>query len=450
MTEKDWDEHLYVWDGQNYVEYTTVDKARQRQFSSRSEAGRYAAQIRWGNRGGTTTGQHDTRTQDQIEVEELQTMMAAQQLVMADLDKLTITTSVLSVAEWERMDKDASMHRVAMVHFDGDLAGEIVPSKKLAEAEQKNQEIGKKAIAIAERRLAERGIDKLKLMADHDAHFLAVKAVNNDLNLARLNMHAAIRRGEDTTTHRAEIKRLCEQLNSLDQNRPRGYEYVLKEEVRKLIAEVRPMGGTLNLHPQAGMRIGNPAAKALEVTVAGVVPKAIMDKVGPDINIMYGAGRGNAGSWNVHTNTINMAKGLNDREFQSTGLHEYGHAIQDRCAGVKKLDTAFLHRRIRGGEQGAGTEKSHTGAFWRQKPVSPYDRAGKDLVQRYRDSFQREYTGKTYRGLINGRNPVIPYDVFSTTEVLTTGLQDLLGKGMKGAGTDRDLLAHTVGILLTA
>ena len=272
----------------------------------------------------------------------------------------------------------------------------------------------------------------------------------SDLNLARFRLNRAIKTGEDTTAHRNEIKRLTEQLNSLDQNRPRGYEYVLKEEVRKLITEVRPMGGTLNLHPQAGMKIANPKAKALEVTVAGVVPKAIMDKVGPDINIRYGAGAGNAGSWNVHTNTINMAKGLNDREFQSTGLHEYGHAIQDRCAGVRQLDTAFSHRRIRGGEQGAGTEQSHTGAFWRTKPIQPYDRAGNSLVQRYRDSFQRDYTGKTYRGLINGRNPVFPHDVFSTTEVLTTGLQDLLGKGMKGGGTDRDLLAHTVGILLTA
>ena len=206
-----------------------MDKARQRQFSSRSEAGRYAAQIRWGNRGAATTGQHDTRTQDQIEVEELQTMMAAQQLVVADLAKLTKITFVSSVAEWEIMDKDASRDRVGVVHFHGESDGEIVPSKKLAEAEHKNQEIGKKAIAIAERRLAERGIDKLKLMADHDAHQLAMKAVGADLNLARFRLNRAIKTGEDTTAHRNEIKRLTEQLNSLDQNRPRGYEYVLKE-----------------------------------------------------------------------------------------------------------------------------------------------------------------------------------------------------------------------------
>jgi hypothetical protein len=145
-----------------------------------------------------------------------------------------------------------------------------------------------------------------------------------------------------------------------------------------------------------------------------------------------------------------MKRGLRNEEFQSTGLHEYAHAMQYTIPAVKTMDTVFLMRRIRGGIAGEGTANSHEAPFWAQRPRLVQDRAGTTLVRRYTDTFERDYTGVTYRGRILGDNPHAPADVFQPNEVLTTGLQSLLGRGTKGQIGDRDLLAHVAGVLMTA
>ena len=432
-----------------------MQKARQRQFSSRSEAGRYAAQIRWGNRGATASGTDTGMTQEQKEIAELQGMMAEAQALsktvrfmqVGGVDGFSTRTPELTEAEWESYDGDSL---IAVVN------GLPVPTKRGAELEAAKQAVGEKAVAIAEDRLARQGIVPLSESETKkiDDHLALVRKERAEAQVEWMREKG--RTDADPVKVRAAEQRAADLLfeEKNFEARKRVYSDALKEETLAVVAEARPTGGTFKINPLQThfSSTWDSDVAAMVDTVQTVIPRDILDGL-PTLRVTGGTRGGTYGSYSDSERRILMRAGMGERQFRSTGLHEVGHAIQYNFPAAKAFDSIWVARRIRTGGAAVGKDGTTTFSFWKQKPLKAKDRDRSDAARdgikmksKHEDEFQRPYTGVNYR---SGETGARPRTYFAATEVLTTGLQNALSMTDGDRYLDRDLLAHTAGVLLS-
>lgn len=429
-----------------------MQKARQRQFSSRSEAGRYAAQIRWGNRGATASGTDTGMTQEQKEIAELQSMMAEAQALAATVTVLQVVgimgvTPELTPEEWESYDGESL---IAVVD------GLPVPTKRGAEIEAAKQAVGEKAVAIAEDRLARQGIVPLSESETKkiDDHLALVRKERAEAQVEWMREKG--RTDQDPVKVRAAEQRAADLLfeEKNFEARKRVYGDALKEETLAVVAEARPTGGTFKINPlQTHLSATwDSDVAAMVDTVQTVIPRDILDGL-PTLRVTGGTRGGTYGSYSDSERRILMRAGMGETQFRSTGLHETGHAIQYHFPSARVFDSVWVARRIRTGGAAVGKDGTTTFSFWKQKPLKAKDRDRSDrsrdgikMKQKHEDEFQRPYTGVNYRG---GETGAKRSTYFAATEVLTTGLQNALSMTDGDRYLDRDLLSHTAGVLLS-
>lgn len=430
-----------------------MEKARQRQFSSRSEAGRYAAQIRWGNRGAAATGTDTGMTQEQKEIADLQSMMAEAQALASTVtwDQIRpineTPTPTLSEAEWESYNGDSL---IAVVN------GLPVPTKRAAEIEAAKQAVGEKAVSIAEDRLARKGIVPLSESETKkiDDHLILVRNERVEVQMELWREQA--QPNPDPAKIRSLEQRAADLLFEKNnfEARKRVYGNAVKEETLAVIAEARPTGGTFRITPTMThfSSTWDSDVAAMVDTVQTVIPKDIIDAL-PNLRVTGGSRAGTFGSYSDLERKILMTVDIGENQFRSTGLHETGHAIQYKFPSARVFDAVWMARRIRTGGASVGKDGTTTFSFWKQKPLKAKDRDRSDrarqgikMKDKYEDEFQRPYTGVIYR---NGEIGTRKRTYFASSEVLTTGLQSALNITDGDRYFDRDLLAHTAGVLLS-
>lgn len=460
-TEKGW--RFYDEDGNPM--HDAMEKGRPRQFGSRSEAGRYAAQIRWGNRGGdATAGQDAAAAADAADMAELQQLVGEAQTLNNSIDPRQLGhggNSVQDILEmtpeaWEASDGGPEL--VCIVN------GHIIPTKRGAMIEEANQAAGNKAIAIAEARLARRGITPQTEEQKQQAKEETLR-LNQERSDQLLALHFATQEGRTADVERIKTEMAVTQQKIEQTGKGDPYNDQLKAETIAVIGEVRPINGSLAVTPYAQDSLarleGDFHAKVTAGTavVEGVVPKAVLDRV-PHLSINNNARANVYGTYSEGSRHIAMRSGLSEVQFNSTMLHEVGHAIQYNIPAARALDSLFMARRIRTGAQSPIKGLTTKYGFWKQKALLAADRdkgAGPknpaSLKSLYKDNFQRAYTGKNYRTKPSrywGPEHQRTSDFFENTEVLTTGLQMMLGNISTEKYLDRDLLAHVAGVMLTA
>lgn len=410
-----------------------MDKARQRQFSSRSEAGRYAAQIRWRNRQAAASAEADDTA------------------AMEEIRGLAVTATTL----FRRLDKDANSQvtrDIPMERADwngGVLFGlngrHTVPNKQLAVAEAAKQDLGLKVEALAQRRAARRGMADERQMAE-------MKERENEQIAKYTAAHAALRAHDRefgaehprTLELRQKYKDEGSKLNEIRNQRfevQKNNLTLLREERLRIINELAPTGrkpwitrGTESVPKKRR----EDADAIMDATAAEFVPASLMRKL-PPVQVTFGARKG---QWGVYAdNHIKMQHNLHNpnetANLRSVFAHEFVHHIQNHSKGFRALDHAFILRRTR---MTSADERPDTtrAVFWDRAPK----RAVKD---HYGNHWRDDYSGTTYYMGNKRLSSQISY-----TEAATTAVQGMLGYGMQGNRADTDLVAHAIGMLVVS
>lgn len=411
-----------------------MDKARQRQFSSRSEAGRYAAQIRWRNRQAAASAEAD----DAAAMEEIRGLA------------VTATTA------FRRLQKDAdsqSSRSVPMERADwngGVLFGlngrHTVPNKQLAVAEAAKQDLGLKVEALAQRRAAQRGMAderQIAQMKERESKQTAkVGAAHTTWQKHQREFGVDHPKSQELKEQwRAEGSKLWELVKQrdavMDNNRT-----LLREERLRIINELAPTGRKpwLTRGTDTVPNKRREAATAImDATVAEFVPASLVKRL-PAVRVTFGAGKGRWGTYNDNTIKIQhmLHKPDQSANLRSLFAHEYVHHIQNHSKAFRALDHAFILRRTR---MTSADERPDTtrAVFWDRAPT----RAVKD---HYGNHWPDDYSGTTY---FMGDKRL--KSQFSYTEAATTAVQGMLGYGSYASlRGDTDLVAHAIGMLVVS
>lgn len=410
-----------------------MDKARQRQFSSRSEAGRYAAQIRWRNRQAAASAEAD----DAAAMEEIWglavTATAAFRRLEKDADSQWARNTPMERADW---------NGGVMFGLNG---RHTVPNKQLAVAEAAKQELGLKVEALAQRRAARRGMVDERQIAQ-------MKERENEQIARYTAAHRALRAHDRefgaehprTLELRQKYQDEGSKLNELRNQRfdaMKNNQTLLREERLRIINELAPTGrkpwitrGTDTVPDKRW----NAATAIMDATAAEFVPASLMMRL-PPVRVKFGAGKGRWGAYIGDAITMQHSLHKPDQvpNLRSVFAHEFVHHIQNHSRGFRALDHAFILRRTR---MTSADERPDTtrAVFWDRAPK----RAVKD---HYGNHWRDDYSGTTYY-MSDKRLK----SQFSFTEAATTAVQGLLGYGTQGNRADTDLVAHAIGMLVVS
>lgn len=460
-----------------------ISKARQRQFSSRSEAGRYAAQIRWGNRGANATAAQQFVYEGEAEdMQELQRLIGVSQGLVGGLPEETpdiITSDGMTTEQmWTQWETDTDS--VSMYEIDG----ELVPSKRLIAANDAALAVGEQTMMIVEKRRAARGTTNDDLAPERDR-------LQDEIHLASADMAAANRRRAqardralasddpektfvdevnwsavqyDSAKRRQEAARL-ELDRTSEQNAQNAELTVVMQNLGvvggkpKLAVDItvddlyieKPKSSDVTAEQSKGVSDAMAA-------VATVVPKTVIDRTtlhAPNLKYDIRPSDGLA-DYVSERQTIygRKLRTATDRDSNSIIGHEYTHAVQDAIPQVRPLEAAFTARRIR--MTFAETQVPFSGQpkgdrFWQRQVISSDSSKGFPDRRHVSNHFGNQYAGANYRfgPRNNFKGSQFGSMAFPTAEVLTTGVQSLVKKVDGQDTADRDHRFWTVGVLLS-
>lgn len=453
---------------------TGIAKARQRQFSSRSEAGRYAAEMRWRNRQVKDENTMESLKQD---VANLQAAIGAVSWGDCEAAEEAILDGkhiVRTPADW---DANPDAYLVAM--RTGTQAETTVGPKAVALEEQATK-VGVKALAIADARLAERGITPQSVYEQRKALKTQLDEVSrermrlyNDPMAAtpygRYNMANKVRRGEMTQedmdkkiaefdAKNKALKKQERDINKRLKSEELSYDRQQSAEARKIIGEVRGVGTKPDFADEQIQDMEKQYVKAVDA-ISQVYPASHVEKMNGKPSRIKVANGGDGGSYAPLEDTIYIdvskrnAKAFGDnydRVIGSIAVHEYGHFTASRVAGVSVAEQAFFQRRTRGGVA-TGKEDRKDVMFRTREPM--LSAVGSNMVFRP-DEFVDIYSGRDYSPVVkayaarnNGRSFTQTVH-FAPTEVFTSGVEGIAALAGAKSRVDPDHKAFALGILL--
>ncbi|WP_343951678.1 phage minor capsid protein [Nonomuraea longicatena] len=210
--------------------------------------------------------------------------------------------------------------------------------------------------------------------------------------------------------------------------------------VRRLLAEIRPMGGQIKVEELHGQ-----AAKDAGVKVVRPDWRDLLDEALPNFPADWLATMkdktlrlGNARSGRAYYNDYNDVMALDDAiepaydgsfGSHSAGVltHEMGHRMENHVPGLRELEFTYIRRR-----------STTDGTL--EQPQAIYDYGAKEMG--YPDRWANPYAGRTYERGFH------PDPASESWEVFQMGLESLFGRS--GRVIDReDLDEFVLGILAT-
>lgn len=452
-----------------------VVKARQRQFSTRSEAGAYAARIRWGN-----------RNQAADPMDELRTASTAVQQQLG-----AITWDVLEEAsDWRNMEAagpstiDGTDSWLVRLNKTSPDAGDVMVGTKAINLEKSITDLGAKAYAIADKRLADRGVTRELvddarrakrteldgLRAQHDE----LKRTHPGSKYNRYDLGYKVRRGQmtpeertaaikDYNTQAAAIKKrhvaVRQQLDTPDYN----FEAARSAEVKSVLAEVRGTGTAPQFKSVATAASASKGVKPASEAIASMFPSSHVQSMNAEAGLSLKVVRqGVGGSYNHEDKTIRLelsketsryiGAGDLNRAYGSVAVHEYAHASSFHRPGVMIAEQAFYQRRTRGIETHEGPVAS-TMAGTRREPAVQMGSVVMTVDVRP-DNFVRPYVGRDYSRLVESlafKDPssrLMGTKRFHPTETFSEGVEALSGFNTKTIFADQDHKNFALGVLL--
>lgn len=286
------------------------------------------------------------------------------------------------------------------------------------------------------------------------------KALNQDarvvLSNAEYDLRNAIRDFRKTPEGKALEEEVGAQksLTNQDLQLYRRAQELVGKEVAKMIAEARPIA---ERYPVRDVKLTSATSTRWERLPDGtlnrytvdtkqetdgimektrkILPRALADKIakiGGGVAIIFG-GRG--GSYNERNHLIRA-----DSDDEYTLIHETFHALTAASKHVRLLEAATFQRRVMG--KSGNLEESFADKVKKgfQPSVGSTAAMGYRSQGKYiKDDFVDPYQGRWYQD--------------GYTEVFTRGAENLFGGGstFRSSGRiDRDLMATTFGVLMTA
>lgn len=447
--------------------YEAVEKGRKRRFATRTEAAQYAANIRWANnRGGDTATEEEEMASISAELSQIQLQCATY-----DDSRMTGPVAVIQENNYDQSPVVGKTENLAVYVGNGN---EPVPSRELATLSQRTHAIGERVTGVAERRLTAKGVtpesakkEQDEIMArgqqkrkeEQQAHFELRKAtVRHDAQQTPESLEAKKQARTKSRTLKAERETIEEEWSRA------SYEARLTAETRGVMGELVDMGNPTSLNRLKIVGLPTRFKQDMMADLPTVFPSSVIDKAitqqAPRGRYILTVAKSNSqmylGAYTRDNNSISISPTAGTYlQVRSTGVHEFGHAVDFAHPISHALNMAFVARRIRTGHQDKVTDDITKGSFW-SRPVknprdTPYGVDGRR--EQYEDEFYRTYTGRNYSGYLqptSKSNTGGGYSrAFPATEVLTTGVEALFGMEKYNGRFDRDLVNHTVGVLLS-
>ncbi|MEU2443550.1 phage minor capsid protein [Streptomyces althioticus] len=271
------------------------------------------------------------------------------------------------------------------------------------------------------------------------------------------SLESDLRRALDADTHLAELREKVTRLSreaEPDADELRAAQAAVAareaETVRRLVADVRKMGGRVNTKVADSDFI---AARGRGTTAVredwddmlgealGHFPREWLDRMRDTPLVMVGARRAHYQSGGGGDGADLMAldeyapvwyNGAFSSYAAEVATHELGHRMEQYVPGLRELEYTLVRRRATLGgslEIPASLQQVYPGSAYRDD----------ELV--YRDDWADAYAGKTYEAA----NPGDPASVSS--EIFQVGLQDLFGRSVRRFDNFPDLQRFVLGCL---
>lgn len=469
-TSQGWDtEPALVWNGTEYVRENEIQKAYKRQFATRSEAGRYAARARWGNRNANDP------------VTELKGM----------IDDLTAKFSAYTDDDLEDAEKDIPVVGVAGYSESNALLCElnsefpdlmmVVPGPKAFELEGAATAVGVKALAVVDSRLAAKGITEQSVKERRDQLAQEIGAASQAAQTTyqthpyspyqRWRQERALREGTITKDEfDAGVKSWTKDKKKVDKDvkdakakleaPENNYRVARALETQALIADVKGTG----VRPDFSVVKGKGATRMDEPIVDGiskVFPASVVqdsNSKGKKTLLVLGP-EGGGGSYTrrgdmidvgIDAKTVKVISKTKEGAFASVGVHEYGHKVSFEVPAVRIAEQAFYHRRTRGVDNGTTNPTDIMRTI--QEPGLRALNLPNVVVRP--DKFADVYSGRTYEPNVRNnlsKDPtsrVMGTRHFYPTETFSTGVESILGTSMDALRQDNDHKAFALGVIL--
>lgn len=462
-------------------EEDAIDKARERQFSSRSEAGRYAAQIRWGNRhGGGDAAEQALRAQEDAEIAQLQT--AAKEAMDKMLQVQGAPDNDAFVKLLDRRDSDGidecktqedyeqAVGPAVRVTLVSGRSSAVVPSQDVAAAEVAKQALGERVYAIAERRTA-------KARAEWEANGGRsqddLRAEIGTLNIREATLMKDIKRSkDDETTHRGVPSMLAEdkkrtaefearlatvkaEREALWQKWESHPDELMRQEAVRILHKFAPTGQEPNMGDSGQIGLAQP----YRALIGSTYPRSIVGRDNGTVITTQGTTyfgwhkdlTHGQGQINIRPELTKPSKDGDDRvreaNLRSTMVHEYGHQVQITIPAVRLFDGAYLARRMTRSNNDSFNMDATNVRFWQGFVNGSKDAYTKGALPKHvKDGLKG---APLYAG---GRYPPSPVasnrNLYSVTEAFTVGTEMVFTFGNQW-GFEKDLAAHAIGTMLT-
>lgn len=453
-----------------------MEKGRQRQFGSRSEAGRYAAQIRWGNRNRGAISSTETYVGEDADMEALRGEIAVAAAAVGAINESNTAEDYITLNSIDQYDTET---RYGL--FDDTTNDEPIPTKPLADANNAVLAVGTRVENIAIQRLAARGITRESSDQQNtdEGRAKVAEAANAKASQAALEYNTFIaERAPFTAEWHAKSEKLRERKEQAEEEarlanhnakykiNTANFNEALNLEMAAVIGKVTTTGTapSFEFQPQKGERVAIVQKEwltAAQGTIAEVVPSRVVGAVSaaqPKMHLLTDTVQGAGAHWNPDTQEIGIQVGytLQGPESHRQLGHEYGHSVQSTFRVVSMLEAAEVSRRIRLTPTDIGAGVPSTRALLAQKPLAGGDRKGFGKDQ-FKDSFVNEYSGYRYQrvgGVLKKGNPfkaVWGTEQFPITEMFSTGVESLTTRKTSYAVRpfDQGLRNWSVGVLLT-
>lgn len=403
-----------------------IEKARERRFSSRSEAGRYAAQVRWGNRGAAAGGAERSPTMQAIADE-----AAA---IKVEMDAINAMGAADVFGQIPRMDPSKSTYDRATAPVVVDSRdGELTVSPRTAELHDRTLRLGR--------------------AMDDEAH-----------------------------------RRTEEELKSVEGGVVPDRNAIYAKHLQAVVAEVRPCNGKVEWVGDSVLASNPKIREQMDASMAEVgrvMPRDWTAVTGGTPIPVTMRTMGEGSSYNMVRQDITMAlpKNVESRSHGQTDYtavvgHEYTHHVEMTRPAVRVMEVAFVAHRTTGLAQEQTTRWKFVNG--KQEPndapkaaplkdrVKATQRSPRDIgmsaatgqyLALNRDHFAAAYSGRLYRDPYTRTNPdggmtlmPKPSSKMNATsqafEVLTTGVEQVF-TGNRG-NFDADHMSFVLGVMATA
>jgi hypothetical protein len=449
-----------------------VEKGRKRRFATRTEAAQYAANIRWANnQGGKTPSEEEEMASISAELSQIQLQCATY-----DESRMTDVATTISEANYDQSPVVGKTENLAV--YVG-MGVEPVPSKELATLSQRTHAIGERVTGVAERRLTAKGVTPESAKKEQDEIMARGQEKRKEEQQAHFDLRKAMVRhdAQQTPESLAAKKEARAKANKLKAERETlevewsqaSYESRLMGETRGVMGELVDMGNPTRLNRLKIVGLPHRFKQEMMADIPTIFPSSVIDRAmtqqAPNglytLSVSKTMSQFYLGSYARATNSISIASTAGTYlQLRSTAVHEFGHAVDFAHPISHALSMAFVARRIRTGHQDKVTDDITKASFWSRPVKNPNDmvsvrEAGNHAGRKsqYEDEFYRPYTGRNYAdtlptGKTTGTSGGGYSKAFPATEVLTTGVEALFGIEKYNYRFDRDLVNHTVGVLL--